>query len=60
MMEWTFTLNRILSNKERNYVGFDVLTAVVMENSVFWDITPRSLLKANRRLGGDMFLRNTG
>jgi hypothetical protein len=33
-------------------VGFEILTAVVMENSVVWDITPCSPLKANRRFGG--------
>jgi hypothetical protein len=42
-----------------------------MKNCVFWDITPYSPLKVNRRLGGkcrlylhlhgeDMFLRNVG
>jgi hypothetical protein len=34
------------------FVGFEVLTAVVMSNSIFWDITPCSPLKDNRRLGG--------
>jgi hypothetical protein len=29
------------------YVGFEVLTAVVMNNSIFWDITPCSPLKFN-------------
>jgi hypothetical protein len=28
------------------YVGSEILTAVVMKNSIFWDITPRSLLKS--------------
>jgi hypothetical protein len=37
--------------------GFDVLTAVVVKSCVFWDITTCSLLKVNRRFGGDMFLR---
>jgi hypothetical protein len=32
-------------------VGFEVLTAVVMKSTVFWDITPCSTLKANRRCG---------
>jgi hypothetical protein len=31
---------------------FEVLTAVVMKDSVFWDMTPYSPLKVNRRLGG--------
>jgi hypothetical protein len=28
-------------------VGFEVLTAVVKKSSIFWDITPCSLLKVN-------------
>jgi hypothetical protein len=32
-------------------VGFEVLTAVVMKISIFWDITPCSPLKVNRRFG---------
>jgi hypothetical protein len=31
--------------------GFEVLTEVVMKSSIFWDITPCSLLEVNRRLG---------
>jgi hypothetical protein len=33
-------------------VGFEVLTAVVMKSSIFWDITPCSPLKVNQRFGG--------
>jgi hypothetical protein len=33
-------------------VGFEVLTVVVMKNTIFWDITPCSPLKVNRRVGG--------
>jgi hypothetical protein len=35
------------------YVGFEVLTAVVMKSTtrIFWDITPCAPLKVNRRLG---------
>jgi hypothetical protein len=29
-------------------IGLEVLTAVAMKNSVFWDITPCSLSKANK------------
>jgi hypothetical protein len=32
--------------------GFEVLTEVVMKNSIFWNITPCSLLKVNRNFGG--------
>jgi hypothetical protein len=31
------------------YVGFEVLTAVVMKNYIFWDIMPYSQLKVIRR-----------
>jgi hypothetical protein len=34
------------------YAGFEVLTAVVMKSTIFWDITPYSPLKINRRFGG--------
>jgi hypothetical protein len=34
------------------YVGFEVFTAVVIKSTVFWDITPCSPLKVNRRFGG--------
>jgi hypothetical protein len=33
-------------------VGFEVLRAVVMKCSIFWDITTCSPLKINRRFGG--------
>jgi hypothetical protein len=33
------------------YVGFEVLTAVVMKSSIFSDITPCSLLKINLCFG---------
>jgi hypothetical protein len=51
-------------------VGFEVLTAVIMKNSVFWDMMLCSSLKVNQRSGrtcrpifdpddrGDLFLRN--
>jgi hypothetical protein len=32
---------------ERSYVGFEVLTAVVMKSAIFWDITPCSQLSLN-------------
>jgi hypothetical protein len=34
------------------YVGSDVLTAVVINSTIFWDITPCSPFKVNRRFGG--------
>jgi hypothetical protein len=30
-----------------SYVGFEVLTAVVMKNSIFWDTTPCGPFKVN-------------
>jgi hypothetical protein len=43
-------------------VGSENLTAVVMKGSIFWDITPCSLLRVGRNMenGGDKFLRNIG
>jgi hypothetical protein len=35
----------------KDYVQFEVFTAVVMKSSTFWDITPYSPLKVNRRFG---------
>jgi hypothetical protein len=32
-------------------VGFEVLTAVAMKSIIFWDITPCSPLKFDRRIG---------
>jgi hypothetical protein len=37
-------------------VGFEVLTAVVVKSSVFWDITLCSPLQVNQRFGGTCFL----
>jgi hypothetical protein len=34
------------------YVGSEVLTAVFMEGSLFWDITPCSPLSINQHFGG--------
>jgi hypothetical protein len=34
------------------HVGFEVFTAVVMKSIIFWDVTPCSLLRCNRRFGG--------
>jgi hypothetical protein len=34
------------------YAGSEVLTAVVMKSSIFWDITPCSPLKVTGRFGG--------
>jgi hypothetical protein len=33
------------------YIGVKVLTAMVMQNSIFWVTTPCSLLKVNRSFG---------
>jgi hypothetical protein len=41
-------------------VGIEVLTAVVMKSTIFWDITPCSLLKVNRRFGGTYRLHLQG
>jgi hypothetical protein len=38
--------------KYSTYLGFEVITAVVMKSPVFWNIRPCSSLKVNRRFGG--------
>jgi hypothetical protein len=42
---------RVFEEKS-SWEGFEVLTPVVMKNSVVWDITPCRPLKVNRRYGG--------
>jgi hypothetical protein len=45
----------LMSPKNARYkksVGFEVLTAVVMKSSIFWDIMPCSPLEISRRFGG--------
>jgi hypothetical protein len=41
-------------------VGFEVLAAVFMKSTIFWDITPRSPLSVNRRIGGKLRLHLQG
>jgi hypothetical protein len=41
-------------------VGFEVITAVVMNISIFWDITPCSPLRVNQRFGGTFRLHLQG
>jgi hypothetical protein len=41
-------------------VGYEVFTAVVMKNTIFWDITSRNLLKVNRHFGGTYRLHFEG
>jgi hypothetical protein len=41
-------------------IGFEVLTTVVMKSTIFWDITPCSPLKVNRRFGGTYHLHLQG
>jgi hypothetical protein len=43
-----------------NYKDFEVITAVVMKSSVFWDIPPCSPLKVDRRFGGTYRLYHQG
>jgi hypothetical protein len=35
-------------------VGFEVLAAVVVKSSIFWDITPFSPFEVDRRFGGKL------
>jgi hypothetical protein len=52
---WEASRN-ILQNWYWNYIGFELLTTVVMKSSVFWDIMPCSSLKVNRHFGGTCLL----
>jgi hypothetical protein len=38
-------------HSETHGLGFEVLTAIIMKSSVFWDITPYSPLKVNQIFG---------
>jgi hypothetical protein len=40
-------INAEMADMNFTYKGHEVLTAVVMKRSIFWDIMPSSLLKAN-------------
>jgi hypothetical protein len=41
------TETAVMQRNMKELVGFEVLTTVVMKNTIFWDITPCSLLKVN-------------
>jgi hypothetical protein len=41
-------------------VGFQVLTVAFMKSTIFWDVTPSSSLKVNRRFGGTYRLHLQG
>jgi hypothetical protein len=38
--------------EKRTFVGFEVVTPVVINSSIFWDITPHSPLRVNRHFRG--------
>jgi hypothetical protein len=40
----------IYNNLSDKYDGFEVLAALAMKISIFWDITPYSLMKVNQGL----------
>jgi hypothetical protein len=39
-MKWHDTKDKVILCAQRNYVRFDIFTAVTMKNAVFWDVTP--------------------
>jgi hypothetical protein len=52
--QFTPVLRHSAENKlqvRHTLVGFEILTAVAMRSTIFWDITPCSPLKVNRRFG---------
>jgi hypothetical protein len=55
----TKRIKKKLTNKNY-FVGFDVVTAMVMKITIFPDITPCSPLKVNRRFGGTYCLHLQG
>jgi hypothetical protein len=46
-----------MSHSHKTFVGFEVLTAMRIKNPIFWDMTPCSPLKLNRRFRGISRLR---
>jgi hypothetical protein len=59
---WLLSLCALVSyfKRDKYYVGFEVLTAVVMKNTIFWDMTLCSPLSVNRRFGGTYRLHLQG
>jgi hypothetical protein len=56
-----FELRNYLTNLMKyDIVGFEVLTAVVMKSTIFWDITPCSPLSVNQRFGVTYYLHLQG
>jgi hypothetical protein len=49
-----------IRHNNNNNVGFEVLTPVVMKNSIFWNITSRSPLRVNWYFGGTYRLHLQG
>jgi hypothetical protein len=43
-------------NKTNENVGFEVLTAVIMKNAIFCDVTPCNMGELDRRCRGTYFL----
>jgi hypothetical protein len=50
----------IYSSETSIYLIFEVLAAVVMKSTIFWDTTPYSPLNVNRRYGGTYSLNPQG
>jgi hypothetical protein len=57
---WYILSQITFTNREYSYVRFEILKAVVMKSSIFWDITPCSPLKTNRRFRGTCRLHLQG
>jgi hypothetical protein len=49
-----------LEEKKACNVGFEVLTAVTIKSSFFWDITPCHVVKVNQRFRGTYWLHLCG
>jgi hypothetical protein len=55
-----FTRQNINFSRMALLLGFEVLTAVVMKSSIFWDITPYVPFKINRHFGGTCSFHRQG
>jgi hypothetical protein len=51
---------RVFFKKIFSNVGFQVLTALVVKSTIFWDTTPYSPFSVNRRFGGTYRLHLQG
>jgi hypothetical protein len=54
------SISNVIFNNKICIIGFEVLTAVVMQSIIFWDMTLCSALSCTRRFGGTYRLHLQG